>query len=271
MSNSKNSEQRAQLVYLSHGGGPLPILGDPGHRAMIDFMRELPSQLRRPDAILVISAHWEESIATLLGSHSPPMFYDYYGFPGEAYTITYSAPGNPSLAKRIAERLRISNIPSRVDAERGFDHGLFIPLKIMYPRADITAIQISLLRGLDPSAHIALGKSLGGLMNENILVVGSGFSFHNLGAFSWQGAEEPDPRNDSFQRWLIEECTSPGRQHEREKSLIAWEKAPAARYCHPREEHLLPVHVCVGMAGGPGKVVFDDYILGKRAVAFLWQ
>jgi len=265
-----NSGQRAQVVYFSHGGGPLPILGDPSHKAMIEFMRQLPSQLKSPDAIVVFSAHWEEGVATLLGSHDPPMFYDYYGFPDKAYEITYPAPGNPSLAKRIAEQLRSSNIASRIDTERGFDHGLFIPLKMMYPRADIPAIQISLLRGLDPSSHIALGKALGGLMNENILVVGSGFSFHNLSAFSWQGVDEADPRNDAFQEWLIETCTSTSSQKEREQRLLDWDSAPSARYCHPREEHLLPLHVCVGMAEKPGKVIFDSYILGKRALAFLW-
>jgi 4,5-DOPA dioxygenase extradiol len=271
MSGSTKPEHRAQVVYFSHGGGPLPILGDPSHKAMIDFMRKLPSQLKRPNAILVISAHWEEDVVTLIGAHNPPMLYDYYGFPSEAYQITYPAPGDPSLAKRIAERLRVSDIPSRIDTERGFDHGLFIPLKMMYPQADIPSIQISLLRSLEPSAHIALGKALGHLLGENVLVVGSGFSFHNLMAFSWNGVAESDPRNDAFQQWLIRVCAGSTPQPEREQQLIAWEKAPSARYCHPREEHLLPLHVCVGLAAKPGKVVFDEYILGKRAVAFLWQ
>ncbi|MEJ2690029.1 MAG: class III extradiol ring-cleavage dioxygenase [Deltaproteobacteria bacterium] len=272
MNSGGNSEQRAQIVYFSHGGGPLPILGDPGHKAMIDFMKRLPTQLIRPDAILVISAHWEENVATLLGAANPPMFYDYYGFPEEAYKITYPAPGNPSLAERIANLLRAGNLPSRIDGKRGFDHGLFIPLNLMYPEADIPSIQISLLHSLDPAAHITLGKALRGLMSENILVVGSGFSFHNLIAFSWQGGvDEPDPRNDAFQDWLIKVCTSVSSQHEREQRLVDWEKAPSARYCHPREEHLLPLHVCAGMAEKPGKVVFDDKIMGKRAIAFLWH
>jgi 4,5-DOPA dioxygenase extradiol len=263
-------DEGAQVVYLSHGGGPLPILGDASHKAMVDFMLQLPSQLRRPDAILVISAHWEESAATLLGAHSPPMFYDYYGFPEEAYDITYPAPGAPGLADRIAELLRKSSIPARIDPQRGFDHGLFIPLKLMYPQADIPSLQLSLLRGLDPGAHLALGKALNELMHENILVVGSGFSFHNIGAFAWQGFNAPDPANHAFQEWLIEACVSPMSRSAREQRLIEWEKAPSARYCHPREEHLLPLHVCLGMADKPAKVVFDDYILGKRGVAFMW-
>jgi aromatic ring-opening dioxygenase catalytic subunit (LigB family) len=267
----KTSENnKCQIIYLSHGGGPLPILGDESHKVMVDFMLELPSQLRKPDAILVISAHWEEGVATLLGSDTPPMFYDYYGFPDEAYAINYPAPGNPELAKKIAEILNKAHIPVCIDHMRGFDHGLFIPLKLMYPKANIPSIQLSLLSGLNAAAHITLGNALRELTHENILVIGSGFSFHNMGAFSWTGINAPDPANESFQNWLTEVCTDLISQPEREKKIIEWEKAPYARYCHPREEHLLPLHVCLGMANRPGDVIFDDYILGKRAVAFLW-
>ena len=265
-----NNQDNARVVYFSHGGGPLPILGDASHKAMVDFMHQLPAQLGKPEAILVISAHWEENAATLLGAQAPPMYYDYYGFPDRAYEITYEAPGSPELANRIVSLLQERDIPAGIDPERGFDHGLFIPLKLMYPQADIPSLQLSLLRGLDPAAHIALGLALRELMLENILVIGSGFSFHNMGAFSWQGMDRPDPANDLFQNWLIEVCTGPMPQSEREFRLVEWEKAPSARYCHPREEHLLPLHVCFGLAGKPAQVIFDDHILGKRAVAFLW-
>jgi len=263
-------KNKAQIVYFSHGGGPLPILGDASHQAMVNFMLQLPSQLRKPDAILVISAHWEENTVTILGAHNPPMFYDYYGFPNEAYEITYPAPGSPDLANRIVELLHTSNIQAHIDPRRGFDHGLFIPLKLMYAQADIPSLQLSLLRDLNPAAHIALGKALHELIHENILVVGSGFSFHNMSAFSWQGINAPDPANDAFQNWLIEVCTGSISQSEREQRLIEWEKAPSAHYCHPREEHLLPLHVCSSMADKPAKVIFDDHILGKRSLAFLW-
>ena len=270
MPEQNNRQDQARIVYFSHGGGPLPILGDASHKAMVDFLEQLPSRLRKPDAILVISAHWEESGATLLGSPAPPMFYDYYGFPPEAYEITYPAPGSPELAVRIAGLLDKNNIPARIDPRRGFDHGLFIPLKMMYPQADIPALQLSLLRGLDPAAHIELGRALSELRGENILVVGSGFSFHNMMAFWGQGAGSPDPANDTFQDWLIDVITGPISQTDRHQRLIDWQEAPSARYCHPREEHLLPLHVCVGMADRPGTTIFDDTILGKRAVAFLW-
>jgi 4,5-DOPA dioxygenase extradiol len=265
-----NYAGKAQIVYFSHGGGPLPILGDASHKAMVDFMIKLPSRLQKPDAILVISAHWEESAATLLGAPRPAMFYDYYGFPDEAYEITYPAPGSPVYAKKIAGLFEGNNITTRIDPQRGFDHGLFIPLKLMYPEADIPSLQLSLLRGLKPAEHINLGKALRGLMDDNILVIGSGFSFHNLGAFFGHAIGEPDPANDVFQNWLIDVCTDSNSQAGREQRLIDWEIAPSARYCHPREEHLLPLHVCVGMADKPAEVIFDDQILGKRGVAFLW-
>jgi len=267
---SQTDSSKAQIVYLSHGGGPLPILGDPGHAAMVAFMKKLPARLHKPDAILVISAHWEESVAALLSAPHPPLYFDYYGFPAEAYNISYPVPGSPDLANKIAALLEQASIPTRLDDQRGFDHGVFIPLKLMYPEADIPCTQLSLLRGLDPAAHLALGKALQPLLTENILVVGSGFSFHNMSAFQWDGPARPDPGNNAFQDWLIETCTTPLSEDERQQRLLEWDKAPAARYCHPREEHLLPLHVCQGMAGVAGEVIFDDTILGKRGVAFKW-
>ncbi|MBU1738902.1 MAG: dioxygenase [Proteobacteria bacterium] len=266
----KTSQARGQVLYFSHGGGPLPILGEASHQKMVEFMARLPSQLRKPEAILVISAHWEEATATVLSGANPPLFYDYYGFPREAYNIEYPAPGSPELAERIIELLENRNIPARSDPERGFDHGLFIPLMLIFPKADIPALQLSLLDGLDPAAHIALGRALRELMRQNILVIGSGFSFHNMQEFSMQGPDRSNPDNDAFQDWLIEVCTGNLQQAEREKRLLDWRKAPGARYCHPREEHLLPLHVCLGLAGKPAEKVFDDSILHKRAVAFLW-
>ncbi|PKN99328.1 MAG: dioxygenase [Chloroflexi bacterium HGW-Chloroflexi-4] len=268
--NQSTSDNKAQIVYFSHGGGPLPILGDEAHKAMVEFMKKLPNQLHKPDLILVISAHWEENVATLLSAEKPVLFYDYYGFPAQAYEIQYPAAGSPKDAKRIAEILENNNIHAKLDPQRGYDHGVFIPLKLMYPKADIPCLQLSLISGLNPSAHLALGKGLRELKNENILVIGSGFSFHNMRAFSWESKVETDLGNDAFQNWLIETCTSDLSQEEREQRLVDWAKAPAARYCHPREEHLLPLHVCQGMSDKPAEVIFDDRILGKRAIAFKW-
>jgi aromatic ring-opening dioxygenase catalytic subunit (LigB family) len=264
------SASGAQLVYLSHGGGPLPLLGDPGHAAMVAFMRQLGARLRRPGAVLVVSAHWEERAATVQSAASPSLYYDYYGFPEEAYHVEYPAPGAPALAGRVGATLDAHGVPWTADGERGFDHGAFIPLLLMYPEADVPVLQLSLLRGLDARAHIELGAALSDLMTEDVLVVGSGFSFHNMDAFDWRPGYEPDPRNDAFQEWLIETCTGDLAPGERERRLVEWQVAPHARYAHPREEHLLPLHVCAGMAGRPGGLVFDDAIAGKRSVAFLW-
>lgn len=268
---SANIGKHAQIVYLSHGGGPLPLLGDPSHAGMIRFMKDLPTQLHRPDAIIVISAHWEERVATVQSATAPRMFYDYYGFPEEAYSITYPAPGNRVLADRVAHLLNDNGLPSQLDEKRGFDHGLFIPLKMMYPNADIPSFQLSLLNSLDAKAHVGIGKALSSLMDENILIIGSGFSFHNLRAFRFDGEQTSDPKNDAFQEWLMQVCVQTKAQAEREAQLINWEQAPNAMYCHPREEHLLPLHVCVGMARTEAQLVFNDYIAGKRAVAFLWK
>ena len=272
MTKTKGENRKGKVIYFSHGGGPLPILGEKSHKAMVQFMEHLPSNIGKPDAIIVISAHWEGKVATVLGSSNPVMFYDYHGFPDEAYNITYPAPGNIEIASRVVQILKEKGIECKINDERGFDHGLFIPLKLMYPEADIPAIQLSLVQGLEPVTHIGMGKALNEMMNENILVVGSGFSFHNMGVFSLDGNINKDRANDSFQEWLIETCATPLTRKERERRLINWEKAPSARYCHPREEHLLPLHVCVGIAGGSlqAEKIFDDYILGKRAVAFQW-
>jgi aromatic ring-opening dioxygenase catalytic subunit (LigB family) len=270
MTESSNP-QKAQIVYFSHGGGPLPILGDASHQAMIDFMKKLPSQLTRPEKILVISAHWEESVPTLLGAPNPPLFYDYYGFPEEAYQLTYPVQGDPVLAEKVAELLQANDFPVRMDLERGFDHGVFIPLKMMYPEANIPTVQLSLIRGLNAQQHIAFGKALESLKNENILIIGSGFSYHNMNAFFRTAPGTPDPQNEAFQDWLIETCTGELDPAEREERLIHWEKAPFARYCHPREEHLLPLHVCAALAGEPAELIFNDRIIEKRSIGLLWR
>jgi len=264
------SKDQTSIVYFSHSGGPLPLLGDPGHQAMISFMRQLPEQLPKPDAILVISAHWEEPVPTLLGAANPPMFYDYFGFPDAAYEINYPAPGHPALADRIAKTLENAGIKSSINKKRGFDHGLFIPLSMMYPQADIPALQLSLRQRLSPDFHISLGKALRDLREEKLLVIGSGFSFHNMSSFFHHDPDMVNPRNNAFQDWLIETITADVDQAERESRLAAWERAPHARFCHPREEHLLPLHVCAGLANKKGQVIFDDLIMGVRSVAFAW-
>ncbi len=262
--------KKGKILYISHGGGPLPLLGDSGHEHMVAFLKDLSGKMNKPEIILVISAHWEEAMATVTTSPTPSLYYDYYGFPQEAYTVAYPVDGHAVLAEKIIGLLKKNNMAVKADAERGYDHGVFIPLKIMYPEAAIPTVQLSLVNGLDPEVHIALGKALQPLLDENILVIGSGFSFHNMRAFMGQGQGTPDLANDGFQDWLIETCTTTIAQTQREDRLIRWAEVPNARYCHPREEHLMPLHVCMGAADGAGEIIFDDQILGKRCIAVRW-
>ncbi|TAK61697.1 class III extradiol ring-cleavage dioxygenase, partial [Methylobacter sp.] len=195
----------------------------------------------------------------------------YYGFPKESYEIEYPAPGAPELANKIFNLLENAGIEAKLDDQRGFDHGLFVPLKIMYPDVNIPCVQLSLVNSLQPEVHIRIGKALTDLRKDNILVIGSGFSFHNLKEFFTPSTQKSQAMNESFEQWLIDTCSnSQLTEEEREQRLINWDKAPAARYCHPREDHLLPLHVCYGVAGTAAKKVFEFELMGKMASAYIW-
>jgi len=235
------------------------------------FLKDVTPRLGRPETILVISAHWEELKPMVTSGKQPAMIYDYTGFPPESYQLTYPAPGNPDFAEALVTRIKNSGQTAWRHRQRGFDHGLYVPLTIMFPQAAIPCVQLSLMASLDPGSHLNLGKALSAICRENILVLGSGFSFHNMRALLAPNDAESDPRNDAFQDWLIRTCATDMPEREREHRLIEWEHAPSARYCHPREEHLLPLHVCYGLAQSKAETVFDDTVMGKRSVAFLWR
>ncbi len=259
------------VLFISHGGGPLPLLGNPGHREMVDRLKDIAGKLRKPSAILVISAHWEESVPTITSGAKPPLIYDYSGFPPESYEIQYSCPGEPALAGQVHEALQKAGISSRLDNQRGFDHGVFVPLKLMYPAADIPCVQLSLIRNLDASTHLAIGRALQGLDYDNLLVIGSGFSFHNMRAFFAPNTAEIEARNRAFEDWLEQTCCDAGMEEaERSERLLHWDRAPHARFCHPREEHLLPLHVCYGLANKPSDSHLPATILGKKSGMFYW-
>ncbi len=250
----------------------MPLLGDPEHREMVVALQQLAARLPRPAAIVVISAHWEAAVPTVTAAANPSLIYDYYGFPPESYQIQYPCPGQPSLARQIHQALDNAGIKASMDATRGYDHGVFVPLKIMYPRADIPCVQLSLVKGLDAGTHIALGQALRTLDQERLLVIGSGFSFHNLPAFFAPVTRQITEQNQAFQNWLMETFSS--RQideAQRRQRLLAWADAPHARFCHPREEHLLPLHVCYGMAGRACDEAMTVTILGKESGMFYWQ
>jgi 4,5-DOPA dioxygenase extradiol len=264
-------KNKPRILFLSHGGGPLPLLGDVNHQEMVDCLKAISTKLIKPSALLVISAHWEEKVPSITFGESPTLIYDYYGFPEESYQIKYPCPGEPLLAKQIYEQLNNAGRKANLDGQRGFDHGLFVPLKIMYPKADVPCVQLSLVNSLDPTEHIKIGQVLQNLEYENLLVIGSGFSFHNMKAFFAKETNESKVMNESFENWLIETCTSVGiNENERTVRFIEWAKAPSARYCHPREEHLLPLHVCYGIAQNKCSEYFELRILNKKSSVYLW-
>lgn len=261
---------KAPALYIPHGGGPLPLLDDPAHATLTAFLRQCPSLFTRPEAILVISAHWEAPTCTVQSGASPELLFDYYGFPQESYHFQYPAPGQPNLAERAASLLEGAGIPAALDAARGFDHGVFVPLMLMYPDADIPCFQLSLLDTMDPAAHIALGRALAPLRDDGVMILGSGSPFHNMNAF--RDGDSGRERCQAFDDWLFDTCcTRPA--DEAAARLVNWEGAPHARYAHPREEHLLPLHVCFGSAlegYRPAQRVFDGDMMGYKMSAFLW-
>jgi aromatic ring-opening dioxygenase catalytic subunit (LigB family) len=261
-----------RALFLSHGGGPLPLLGDKSHEEMVQCLKEIAATIEKPSVIIMVSAHWEESSPTITLGANPELIYDYYGFPPESYTIEYPCPGEPSLAGQIAKRFAEAGIDARLTGERGFDHGLFVPLKIMYPEADIPCVQLSLLKSLDPAEHIKMGQALQTLGDQSLLIIGSGFSFHNMNAFFAPDTDETRAMNAAFDNWLLETCQSPDLgEEERMQRLVHWASAPSARYCHPREEHLLPLHVCYGFAASACTKSFELHILNKKASMYLWE
>ncbi len=257
------------VVFLPHGGGPWPFVetrfGKPEEiAALAEYLRNIRTLPKTPPkAVLVISAHWEEPVPTVMSGAHPPMLYDYYGFPPESYTITWPSPGEPKLAARVRELLSQAGFETGENTERGFDHGTFVPLKLAYPDADVPTVQLSLKRGLDPQEHLAIGRALAPLRDEGVYIIGSGLSYHNLRAFGPQAI----PASEAFDAWLREAATA--EQPERDARLSDWTSAPAARQVHPREEHLLPLMIAAGAAGTDrGSVGYSGTILGLRISAY---
>jgi aromatic ring-opening dioxygenase catalytic subunit (LigB family) len=240
-----------------------------GYLKLAAALRRIPTEVGdTPEAILMISAHWEEPAFTAMTHPQPPMLYDYYGFPEDTYRVRYPARGAPGLAARACALLEAAGIATGQDAERGFDHGVFSPMQVMYPGAHVPVAQLSLRQGLDPREHLAAGRALAPLRDAGVLIVGSGLSYHNLRAFG-PAAKVPSALFDDWlQRTLAIE--DPG---ERDAALAAWEAAPAARSAHPREEHLLPLMVAVGAAGSDrAERVYheDDFLDGVSVSNFMF-
>ncbi len=284
---------RISTAYISHGGGPLPLLEmqsrDAGklprnHSEMIEALKAFSAELPKPDAIIVVSAHWEASEVRVTAHPQPPIIYDYYGFPEEAYSLNYPAKGEVSLATSLVNGLAEQVIDVRGDTTRGFDHGMFIPLSIMYPDSDIPCIQVSITSDLNAAKHIELGQALrkvaeAGLVtsSENtntvfrhILVLGSGSSFHNMQGF-FDSSTSAVRKATRFNNWLQTTLqSSVYSENDRKSRLIDWLNAPDARYAHPREEHLMPLHVCYGVNNRKVDKAISLTVLTKPASMFFW-
>lgn len=247
------SSRRMPTAFIPHGGGPWPILSLPmmpadETKALAAYMRtiaEVPGH-DRPRALVVISAHWEETKVTINTGAKPALHFDYSGFPSEAYELTWPAPGDPEVAGRVEDLLRAGGLPTATNANRGYDHGTFVPLILAYPKADVPVVQVSLKRGLDPAEHLAMGRALAPLRDEGVYILGSGNSFHNLRALFGRDASSAEASR-AFDAWLEQAVTGPAG--EREAALARWSEAPGAGLSHPREEHLIPLMVAAGAAG----------------------
>ncbi|MEO6389195.1 MAG: class III extradiol ring-cleavage dioxygenase [Croceibacterium sp.] len=258
--------QTQPSLFIPHGGGPCFFMPDPRGTwtRMESYLRGLADTLPElPRAILVISGHWEAPAFSFTGGAHPPLVFDYYGFPPETYRIEWPAPGAPDLAERAAAMITDAGLPSAIDPERGFDHGVFVPLKVAFPEADVPVVQMSLHASLDPVIHLAAGRALAPLRDEGVLIVGSGMSFHNLRAMG-------DPRvaapSGEFDRWLAGAAES--EPETRSALLSQWQAAPWARLCHPREEHLLPLMVAAGASQNPATHDYAEVVLGGAVSAF---
>ena len=233
--------------FISHGGGPWPWMQEERETAYAELTAALssiiPSLPHKPEAILMISAHWEKRAFTVQSSPNPGMLYDYYGFPEYTYTVRYASPGSPELAHEVVQLLQSQSIPAGLDASRGYDHGMFCPMQVIRPEADIPVVQLSLKSGLSPREHIIMGRALRPLRSKGIFIVGSGLSYHNLQLFNRHAAKP----SEEFDTWLNHTVTQFCGE-ERDARLENWEKAPSARIAHPREEHLIPLMTVVGCA-----------------------
>ena len=220
------TESIAPIIYLPHGAGPLPLLGSKGYgnERLVPFLKSISELISEPSAILIISAHWEAPQATLTSTNQPSIIYDYSGFPEEAYDLQYPAVGDPKLAQEIYNLIKNNGIAVKLDQQRGFDHGLYVPLKLIYPKAHIPCIQLSLIKGLKSTEHIALGKALTELRKKNVLIIGSGMSFHNLNVF-FRPEKDSYQKSNAFDQWLIDTCTNNSTSAlEKEQRLIGWKK-----------------------------------------------
>jgi aromatic ring-opening dioxygenase catalytic subunit (LigB family) len=262
------STTRFPVFFLSHGGGPWPYIEEMKRQFAVtaqEFGRIPQSLPRKPNAILVITGHWEAPQFTVSTAEHPRTEYDYSGFPEHTYHIRYPAPGSPPLARRVRELLSRAGIASGEDPQRGFDHGAFVPLVLMYPEADVPVVLLSLRSNYDAREHLRVGEALQALRDEGVLIIGSGLTYHNMRGF---GRPDAMPVSERFEQYLYEAVSQPDAAR-RADMLVHWEQAPAARLAHPHEDHLLPLMVVTGAAGADaGARLFVDHVFGVAMVSY---
>jgi aromatic ring-opening dioxygenase catalytic subunit (LigB family) len=269
------TSKKLPTIYIPHGGGPWPLMkaafgdGDSYDR-LESYLQGLGDRFReRTRAILVISAHWEESKPTVHFGEKPGMLYDYGGFPDFTYRISWPAPGDPALAAKVAALLVGAGFETSREEVRGYDHGTFVPLMVAFPEARIPVVQLSLVRGLAPALHFEMGKALETLREEGVLIIGSGMSYHNLRGFM-SGDSRNRTVSKGFDDWLADAVaiTDPV---DRGKRLIDWSRAPGALDCHPRSEHLVPLFVVAGAAGSDsGRRDYSGELMGVSISSHLF-
>jgi aromatic ring-opening dioxygenase catalytic subunit (LigB family) len=247
---------------------PLPGLPADLWDRMGAYLRGIDASLgRRPAAILVISGHWETEQPTVNTALRPPLLFDYSGFPEHTYRLTYPVAGSPALAARVRGLLSAGGIASAEEPRRGLDHGVFVPFKVMYPAADVPIVQLSLNRNRDASTHLAVGRALARLRDEDVLIVGSGMSYHNLREF-FVDRPEINRSAEAFDAWL-DGTLAERDPAARAAKLEQWRDAPGARACHPTPEHLLPLLVAAGAAGdSAARRTYHDLLMGKAVSGF---
>ena len=255
------SSTRFPTIFVSHGGGPWPFVD--GMREMFAKTAQefgaLPNRLpAKPKAVLVITGHWEATQFSVSTALKPPMDYDYYGFPQHTYSLQYPAAGSPALAARVTELLATGGIACKQDPARGFDHGTFVPLGLMFPQADVPIVLLSMKSGYDAAEHIRVGRMLAPLRDEGVLILGSGLTYHNMRGF---GNPASTPVAAAFEHYLHNAVTQPDAAV-RNQMLVDWMQAPGARLAHPQEDHLIPLMVVAGAAGTDrGECIFVDHVM----------
>lgn len=249
-------------VFVSHGAPSLILEGGPA----CDFLSALGPKLGRPKAILCVSAHWETDAPAVSGAAKPATIHDFYGFPRPLYDMRYPAPGHPELAQRVKALLDDAGLECAVDSMRGLDHGAWVPMKLMYPQADLPVLQLSIQQTQGPAHHLKLGRALAPLRDEGVLILGSGSAIHNLRELGRGG--RPEPWAAEFGAWLDRAVTSGDAD-----ALMRYrDAAPQGARAHPRDEHFLPLFVALGAAAKPrGTVLFSGFTHGNLGMhSYAW-